>query len=201
MSQHVQNILSVYHRAGRGEIDAGLRWYLSANEEAERISKTFKRSLIEVSAVIAVLSPGLRWERNVGAAERVIAKLPLDGLGVRWYDGVRKAERILQGEPCGLVVKGNKVNAFWDNIAFPYTTRKVCVDGHAYAIWSSDRTSLDEVPSISDDLYLRIEDDYIRAASVVGVRPLQLQAITWTTWRRLHKISQAHYLPLFEEEV
>lgn len=203
--QRVQNILSIYHRASRLEVDAGLRWYFTAHEEAERIGLPLRPYTLKQSttftgaALIAALSPGLRWERNVEAAERVISGEGLEGLGVRWYDGVRKGQRILAGERAEDVLKGNKVLAFWDNIRNPVDSQAVTIDGHAYAIWSAERITLDDIPPISDKLYLRIQADYVEAANVVGIRPHQLQAITWTAWRRLSGISSAHYLPLFEE--
>lgn len=204
--QAIQNILRPYHLASSGEMDAGLRWYLSAHEEAKRLGGKLRpyesqdRDVTQrASAIIAAVSPGLRWESNVDAAERIIVGEGLEGLGVRWYDGVRKAERIKAGESILSVLKGNKVRAFCDNIAFPQTSDKVTIDGHAWGIWAGVRNSLDETPSMSDKLYNKIEADYIEAASIVGIRPLQLQAITWCVWRRLHGVSSAHYLPLFGE--
>lgn len=206
--QSVQNILRVYHLASSGEVDAGLRWYLSAHEHAKRLSHILLDKFASVSSVdclesaagiIAAVSPGLRWERNIEAAERIASGEGLEGLGVRWYDGVKKAKRIIAGTPVLDVLKGNKVRAFYENIAYPKTTDKVTIDGHAWSIWAGERATLDEVPTISDKLYASIQADYVNASEVVGIRPLQLQAITWTTWRRLHKVSSAHYLPLFEE--
>ncbi len=195
--QHIQNILRAYHLAGAGEIDAGLRWYLQAHEEAIKLSSP-SLAVTRVAAIIAALSPGLRWENNIEAARRIIAGEPLDGLGVRWYDGVRKAERILAGESPSVVLRGNKVIAFWGNIWHGNESNTVTIDGHAWAIWAGERRNLDEVPTLSDKLYSEISLDYSKAASIVGVRPCQLQAITWCTWRRLHNVASNHYLPLFE---
>lgn len=199
--QSVQNILRVYHQASAGEIDGGLRWYLHAHEEAIRLSRCETRAVgvRECAAIIAAVSPGLRWERNIATAERIIQGEGLEGLGVRWYDGVKKAKRILAGENPETVLQGNKVRSFWDNLARPTLSDKVTIDGHAWAIREGVRSTLDNTPAISDSLYSRIEEDYTSAADVVGIRPLQLQAITWCTWRRLHGVASGHYLPLFGE--
>ena len=197
--QAVQNILRVYHLASSGEVDAGLRWYLQAMEQANTLAKTCNLPLATVAGMIAATSPGLRWERNIAVAERICQRIGLEGLGVRWYDGVRKAERIRDGADILDVLKGNKVRSFYDNILYPKTSDKVTIDGHAWSIWAGERSTLDDVPPLSDRLYADIERDYVNASEVVGIRPLQLQAITWTVWRRLHKVSSAHYLPLFEE--
>jgi hypothetical protein len=210
--QRILNILRVYHRASAFEIDAGLRWYFTAHEEAKRLGNRISslpgtihpilnERTLRGAAIIAAVSPGLRWERNIEAAERIIDGIGLEGLGVRWYDGVKKAQAILSGQPIDEVLKGNKVRSFFANIAKPDNDKAVTIDGHAYAIWSAERKTLDETPGLSDSLYERIASDYRYAAEQVCVLPHQLQAITWTTWRRLHGVNSGHYLPLFEESV
>jgi hypothetical protein len=197
--QRELNILRVYHQAGSGEIDAGLRWYLIAHDEAVRLANAGGLTIEATSGIIAAVSPGLRWESNIAAAERIIHGEGLEGIGVRWYRNVIKAKRILHGENPADVLKGNKVRAFWNNILEPLVSESVCIDGHAYAIWAGKRIMLDKVPSISDNLYAQIQGDYRSAAKLAGIRPLQLQAISWCVWRRIHQVNSAHYLPLFEE--
>lgn len=200
MLQAVHNILRVYHQACAGEIDAGLRWYAQAHDEALRIeADRGQLSVAQVCGIIAALSPGLRWERNIAAAERLIIGEGLEGLGIRWYAGVRKAERILKGETIADVLQGNKTFCFYDNLFNPSRSERVTIDGHAWAIQVGVRLALDKVPSLSDKQYWRVEKDYQTAAGEVSIRPLQLQAITWCVWRRLHGVNSAHYLPLFEE--
>ncbi len=201
--QRQLNILRVYHKAGSGEIDAGLRWYLFAHEEAIRLSGLSASPIFDTpdaaAGIIAAVSPGLRWESNIAAAECIIRGEELNGLGVRWYRNVVKAKRILEGEQPAIVLKGNKVRAFWHNILYPLTSESVCIDGHAFAIWAGKRIMLDEVPSLTSKRYTAIESDYRAVANMVGIRPSQLQAITWCVWRRIHGVNSAHFLPLFEE--
>jgi hypothetical protein len=78
------------------------------------------------------------------------------------------------------------VRAFFACISEPATTQAVCIDGHAYSIWAGRRITLDAVPPVSDRLYNRIVGDYVVVAKHLGIRPHQLQAITWVAWRRLH---------------
>jgi hypothetical protein len=183
------NILRVYHQATADELVCGLNWYRDANCEADRLSQE-KGILIEQSAgIIAAMSPGLRWDRNVEAAERIIQSRSLDGLGIRWYDGVRKAKRILRGHsPCE-VLKGNKVKAFYHCICHPQNETSVCCDGHAYSIWAGRRITLDDVPPMNNRLYHRIASDYVIVSRDLSVSPCQLQAITWCTHRRLHEVA------------
>lgn len=185
VKRNVANILRVYDQATAEEIRQGLEWYSNASNEAALLHPDQRIA----SAIVAALSPGLRWERNIEAARRVIGREDLAGLGVRWYDGVRKAERILSGENPATVLKGNKVRAFWQCILSPINKLHVCIDGHAYAIWRGKRFTLDEVPQLSDRMYNGIAADYTEAASVAGILPLQMQAITWVVWRRLHNVA------------
>jgi len=186
-----QNILKVYHLANADEIQNGLLWYRNAHDEAKRLARENGLTLRQTAGVIAAVSPGLRWERNVECAERIIKGEPLDGLGIRWYDGVRKAKRILKGHNPDVVLKGNKVRAFFACILDPCNKLSVCVDGHAAAIHAGRRITLDEVPPMNDRLYGRIAGDYMIVAKWLGILPLQIQAICWLTWRRIHNVTKA----------
>lgn len=182
------NLLRCYHLATMEERDSGMTWYRDANCEADRLAVENGIDVQQSAGIIAAVSPGLRWERNVACAERIIKGEVLDGLGVRWYDGVWKAEKILRGKAPMHVLRGNKVRAFYACILDPSNRLHVCVDGHAYAIWVGRRVTLDDVPTLNDRLYTRIAADYANVAYQVGITPCQLQAITWVTWRRLHSV-------------
>lgn len=186
MRQKQLNILRVYHQATADEIDYGLRWYAIAQEEAVELMPD---SPSVAAGIIAALSPGLRWEFNILAADRIIAGEPLDGLGVRWSRNVMKAKRILAGEAPDTVLRGNKVRAFYDCIVNHEST-SVCIDSHAYSIWYGKRFTTEEVPHLDRrNRYQNIVRDYHIVANEVGVRPMQLQAICWVVWRRLHESS------------
>lgn len=183
------NILRTYHQATADELQRGMVWYRDANCEADRLADENDLSTTQTAGMIAAVSPGLRWERNVECAERIIKHETLNGLGVRWYDGVRKAKRILKGHNPVEVLKGNKVKAFYACILNPSNPiGSVCIDGHAYAIWVGRRITLDDVPTINDRLYNRIASDYCVVAKDLAISPCQVQSITWLTWRRLHGI-------------
>lgn len=198
MTHRQTNILKVYHQATADELSGGLEWYAAAHDEAERLAcrgTTIWLGIRETAAVIAAVSPGLRWERNVVAAERILSggttlygEDELTGLGVRWYDGVAKARAIIDGRNPAYVLKGNKVRAFWHCIWQPDNGLHVCIDGHAYSIWTGERIVLADVPTLDDRLYNRISGDYAAVAKHVGIRPCQLQAITWVTHRRIHEV-------------
>lgn len=180
----VDNILSVFSQATAEEIERGKGWYPSAHAEACKLHPDPRIAC----SIVSVLSPGLRWERNIDAARRVINGDSLDGIGLRWYANVRKALRILGGEAPETVLGGNKVRSFYQCILFPLNPLFVCVDGHGYAVWKGERVSLMDTPNLTDKLYHRIAYAYTAAADRVGLLPLEVQAITWCVWRRIHGI-------------
>lgn len=183
------NLLQVYHQATVDEMASGLTWYRDTNCEADRLAEENGLTIRQTAGMIAAVSPGLRWERNVECAERIIRGETLNGLGVRWYDGVHKAKRILRGHDPSTVLKGNKVRAFYACILSPSAASgSVCIDGHAYSIWTGRRVALDDVPPINDRLYNRIATDYAIVAKDLAIAPCQLQAVTWCVWRRLQGV-------------
>lgn len=210
MNSNVRNILKVYDNATKDEINEGLTWYARANAEARCIADNGV-SWRRACAVVAAVSPGMKWERNIECANRIIQCKCKDksgceclaGLGVRWYDGVHKARKIVTGDKPLRVLKGNKVRAFYRCMINPKDDKSVCIDGHAYSIWAGRRLltsnsgSRDEnvVPNITDKMYERIAADYREAADVVGILPQQIQAIVWVVWRRMIRLNGQ--LPLF----
>lgn len=188
MNVRCLNLLATYHKANAAEICDGQLWYRDRNCEANRLAEENGLTIRQTAGIIAAVSPGLRWEKNVECAERIIRGESLNGLGVRWYNGVRKAERILAGHDPDVVLKGNKVRAFASCIVNPSDSVAVCIDGHAYAIWCGRRIPLDDVPPLNNRLYHRIAGDYVFVAKVLSIRPCQLQAVTWCCWRRLHNV-------------
>jgi hypothetical protein len=68
----VANLLAVYSRANRVEIQDGMQWYSSAHDEARRISDMYHVPMVTVVKVACALSPRLEWSRNMPAAESVI---------------------------------------------------------------------------------------------------------------------------------
>lgn len=185
MNRSVHNILRVYDQADANELREGLEWYANAHEAA----KMLHRDIRVGSAIVAALSPGLRWERNLEAARRVIAGESLDGIGVRWFANVRKAEEIAMGGDPERILGGLKVRCFWRLIESPKCPLFVCIDGHAFAIAMGQRITTQDTPKITPRMYAMISARYTAAADTAGVLPLQMQAVTWVVWRRLHNVA------------
>lgn len=160
-------------------------------------------TLVERAAgVIAALSPKVSWPRNVRLAEAMYrlyvdrdangaAKaLALPGvLGVNAF----KAVRILwDGEDPREVLGGPKVRAFWWTIVNPDDPRAVVVDRHAVDVATNRvMTDLERGRLLRPaGAYERVAEVYRRAAVILSaeygrsITPAQVQATTWTYWRR-----------------
>ena len=198
-----RNILAVYALATAGERQDGIEWYHRAYRVATRIAETHGESIETVAGVIAALSPNNRWERNIVDAENVIRAYTVGGaeeaanVKVCTYGKMRdKAIQILEATSIihhEDILNGRKITAFYRCIIGCQDA--VCIDGHAYSIWFGDRLTMKEVPNIGKKLYAEICDDYVEAAEVLrdsgdDVKAFEVQAITWTAWRRLHGVTR-----------
>ncbi|MFZ9349940.1 MAG: DUF7178 family protein [Candidatus Fonsibacter ubiquis] len=190
------SILAIFFMASEAEKAEGRDWYPRANRIASAISAGYKRRCgIETAAgVLAALSPNNRWDKNVRDAEAltkvICAGGDPDSVKVSTFNkNKKKAVEILSGEHPLNVLGGLKVRSFYQCIL---GNDAVCVDGHAYSIWTGQRVPTTKTPSISEKLYEKIETDYRLAAeqisSITGecYTAREVQAITWVVWRNMH---------------
>jgi hypothetical protein len=83
-------------------------------------------------------------------------------------------------------LNGQKIRSFYSNIR---GLAEVTIDGHALNIARGKREGLtSDKTNMGRKQYKELQASYVRAALRVGVRPHVLQAITWTTWKRIHNI-------------
>lgn len=173
----VENIISVFDRATQEEVDGGILWYLEAQRTALEIGKG---DLKLGAALLAVTSPMQKWERNV-----IVARYAMEH--GKPYPGMKaimsKVQRLIDGENPDDVVKGQKVTSFYRNIVNPFSD-DVTIDRHAQDIAMDKRHTDSDRPGISKTAYAEFANAYREAASLCGVFPLELQAITWVAWRR-----------------
>ena len=196
MTQHVRNILKVYRRATPEDIANGLEWYDRAKRYASIISNLSGVNLNTVVGVMAALSPNNRWERNVKDTERMVWAWvkgeDLSDFKVSCYTTMKqKAWSILEDdltEDDDILTRlnGQKIRSFYSNIR---GLTEVTIDGHAYNIALGIRQGLtSDKTNMGKKLYREMQSAYVKAAKRVGVKPHELQAITWTTWKREHGI-------------
>lgn len=190
----VFNIILVYGWATPKEHDNGLKWYKRARRSARAMARDMGIPMRHAVGAIAATSPNLAWSRNVHTARQVVqgylaGVTPEDIKGCCAYPKMRsKAYAILQGPNRSKAVlrtlNGPKISAFFDNIM---GGDSVTVDGHARNIAYFKHQPIKNM-TLGKAEYNRISLAYRDAASVLGLKACDLQAITWTAWRRHHGI-------------
>lgn len=181
MNSIVENIVSVFDRATNAEVEDGLFWYPRANQIAREIADG---DVSRGAGVIAALSPLMPWDRNVALARAAFDNGQAHGgLG----RNVAKADAIIAGADPLDVLGGDKVRSFYANIVNPWGDA-VTIDRHAYDIATGVKRGNDR-PNIGKQVYREMSAAYIAAAERLSIFPLELQAVTWVTWRREHGIA------------
>lgn len=184
------NIRAVLAQATPAEVQSGRQWYWEAREQTATLAVQFSIPLKCACHIVAALSPGIRWERNIEAARLVCSgkEGAIDGYGAN----VAKARKILESYrrflPWDHLLSGPKVTSFAETIFNPDTEDiDVVLDVHAISIALGKRYTVRTVPDLRKEERARIDAAYRRVAKKQGLRPHQLQAITWVVWRRLHE--------------
>lgn len=181
-------ILDVWAQATVGELDEGLHWY----ESAFAFALTLDPERTERAAgVIAALSPMKSWKDNCILAVRAFEQGFASGaLGAN----VAKADAILSGADPLEILGGSKVRNFYKSILNPLDPDAVCIDRHAFDI-AVGRITNDQTRGAlkRKGVYEGFGAAYKRAARAISkegydVVPAQVQAVTWTVWRRLKGI-------------
>jgi len=180
----------------------GLAWYNNAHSISERIAAELGFSVDQIAGAIAALSPNNKWERNCQDAENLArairAGIDTDSVKVCTFGSNKlKAIKILSSDVDSAeivsILRGQKIVAFYLNIARNGDTDCPVIDGHAYNIAHGTVGSLRDVPSITPATFERLQNLYRDAARQVSARTGerisagQMQAITWVSYRRRHK--------------
>lgn len=159
-------------------------WYTETNLWVRSVGP-----LHRTAAIMAALSPGTTFERN-----KVETAALVNGTNVEFSTypaNVEKARRILaapDGSDWAALVaprwpqSGHKIRAFYENIVDPGGSRAVTIDRHAVAICLNRQPTPREL-----GLTWKAYRCYSRAYEIVadrhGLRPHELQAMTWVAWR------------------
>ena len=196
MTQHVRNILKLYRVATQEDTANGVEWYARAERMAEAIAEDAGLPLPTVIGVMAALSPNNKWERNCMDAATMCQAWQngesMDSFKVSCYNTMKaKAWAILDlgltdDEDILSHLNGQKIRSFYSNIR---GLDEVTIDGHALNIARGKREGLtSDKTNMGKREYRSMQEAYVRAAKRVNVKPHVLQAITWTTWKRIHNI-------------
>jgi hypothetical protein len=215
---HTRNITRYFRSIDPAVIAEGREWYPRALAYAIELAEyawgrkpmsvdendDWDAEINKAAAVIAVLSPQVNWERN-----KMMAKLAytayrenrVDAAIAAWpglKTNAHKAFAILGGIDPNEVVGGPKVRQFWFTIMNPSDPRAVVVDRHAFSVAAGKALTDRELGQKTGALgtYDAVSEMYRRAARILSleieatITPAEVQAITWTAWRREHAVTR-----------
>ena len=189
------NIIRIYEKATEAERGTGANWYPEAREFAVDLSIRYNISVKAVAHVIAALSPNITWDQNKRASAIIIDEAFAGDIRVATIPGYPKnikkawgiARAFRQGYQWDHILSGPKVTAFADNILHPPSSNSVTVDVHALSIADGVRYTSKTAPKLTPKQYEFYAAAYRKTAAELELTPLELQATTWVTWRRLIK--------------
>ncbi|MCX7429376.1 MAG: hypothetical protein NTW96_27600 [Planctomycetia bacterium] len=172
----------------------GLAWYRAAREFCNLLSETYGVPLVRVCGVVAALSPAVYWALNKRQAEALIqAYVDQEdpaGVAVSTYGSqAAKAREILALADLGpdpaarvagiLGAQARKTRAFFSNLMH-LSSQEVTVDRHIVAACGlADRF----VGNSAVWLYRVVAEAVGNVAEELMLRPYELQAIVWLTYK------------------
>lgn len=176
-------------------IEQGLRWYKDAHDFVTMTGLHYGISTDKVAQIVAILSPGSKWERNkrdawlllswANLTEEQITNLPF----VTYKANVRKAWRVYHDLE-DLLPKSQKTFAFYRNIMLD--PDHVTVDRHAITAIGGVKflnkiasKSASGAYSLTEYRYKKAADAYKNMANRYNLTPYQLQAIVWLSEKAL----------------
>lgn len=189
-----RNIEAVLSRATPEDRAEGLAWYWQAREDASRMADHYGVNIRLVCHIVAVLSPGVRWETNLDAANDVLFRAA-KVRGV-YAKNAAKAREIFEtyvrecdagGTPteCYKILSGPKVTAFAETMFNPSGADvAVVLDAHAISIALGRRYTVRSVPELRKAERAILDKAYRKVAERNGIKAHQVQAITWVRWRK-----------------
>lgn len=191
----VVNILDTYTAATIADPHADSRpnWYALQRDEIERLAFDHGVSIRTAVGIVASLSPGCEWQRNLDLADRMLHS---GDCSHPYGDAIRKARAIRDGGDPSDVLRGRKVRSFYRNLLYPNRPGPVTIDRHAFDIAlcgpNPEVRKRGKGPSVADRKildrpggYQLVAACYRTAARRLGLDPHTLQAITWEHFRTL----------------
>ncbi len=177
-----QSIRDVYELTGNNTVS----WYQNANAMLLELCFELDVDLQTLCGVVAVLSPSLRWEKNIKQAIAVVTDYHngVTGSYMAYAANVNKAIRILDGESVLSVLGGKKVRAFFHNLLYcDISLGYVTIDRHICNILVNGRKanvskSGDYVPT--PKAYDIMQNAFVSVAQEYGILPHCLQSAVWS---------------------
>ena len=193
MNRFIDNIMQLYKSSDDDTVAIGMKWYAEANAKAKELRDAyFLPTTSHAAGVISVLSPAVKWERNIIDAIAVCSARIGEDVTVSTYGPQKaKAFAIRDGDSPNKWINSKtapKTYAFWKCIVNPRNSKYVVIDRHALAACHgqalSDKDRGRELSRVGR--YGFYSECYREAAKQVGILPLQFQAVVWAKWRQDH---------------
>jgi hypothetical protein len=201
MESLIKNIINTRLKATPEDVKAGVEWYAVAQQNCLDIAESHCMPLNIVVGVVAALSPNNKWTRNIANANDLIGAFmygdTMESVKVSTYNTMKqKAWDILEAMPSDnaaiiRMLNGQKIIAFFECIM---DLDSCCIDGHARNIAYNERIGLtDDRTNIGKREYRELVQAYVAASKRCTIvdngkrrklKPYELQAITWTVWRK-----------------
>lgn len=185
MSLDLNNLENILNRADENTIEKGYNWYLEAHRELWELCITYNQPIPKVSAICSKLSPGIRWETNIIATEKVLIATENEvPMAYGYRANVLKSLDILKGlygtdfdEVANAFSKrSRKTLNFYGNLCYPLSNDYVTIDRWIYR----SVTSLDiDLKYINLNTYNLIADAIKVLAEKKKLIPNQVQAVIW----------------------
>jgi len=190
------NIQKVLDQATAEERAYWSSWYRDASGTVQKYATKHKLPLEIMAGVVAALSPGSRWWRNLQNADKLVTF---------WQAGIfksmskldtypamlQKAVRILEqyrdhGTFAIEEVSTPKVSVFYNSLVDPVGTQKdLVLDGHAINVARGEKRSLKGLEGPTAEERKGILQAYADVAAANGLDVQGLQALTWFLWKNV----------------
>lgn len=200
------HLVDLFRKSTPEDRAVGLAWYLNAHATARDLQAISGHgqpsawTLAQAACVLAALSPRNRWGRNVEDAQALARWYASGPAGpvprVGTFDHARdRALRVCRAPtaPYAALGRGLKTTSFARLIERPSLPYVVVVDSHAYRAYRGEPPG---AARISHADYRQAAYGYFAATDWLQSTgelashqtPACLQAVVWTTFRRLHGV-------------
>lgn len=179
------NIQSVIDMATVNDISHGLVWYQVAHTVAYNLAIEYSRSLSSIAGIIAALSPGCQWTRNIFDTISVLEN-GSNAITATYGPNKNKAVTIDMGNAPLDILGGHKTRSFYHNMLSPHRDNHVTIDRHAARAGCDWHKEYTPQKFTKTNKYYVLKDAYHSIARQEKMLGHQTQAIAWLTYKRLY---------------
>ena len=181
------NLRTWFKRSTDDQLARGLTWYDDAFWFSRELANEFNVSGEIAAGVISALSPNNRWERNKYDAIQVFNAVrdgkSMDEIKVCTYNPNKaKAFAIARGNR-KILMSSPKTYAFAKNVGENDDNFVTIDKWHLRACQTASKKSKTCKESCTPKQYRLIQEETVKVAKEMGVKPHVFQAVVWVTIR------------------